>query len=74
MHDKLGMEAIRTLHQQLDDDENGNIDLSESDDVSDKQNYNFKVFSDRSETIINCNNILFGLFFTMNLMRMLAII
>lgn len=35
MHDKLGMEAIRTLHQQLDDDENGNIDLSESDDVSD---------------------------------------
>ena len=33
-HDRLGMEAIRSLHQQLDDDENGNIDLSESDDVS----------------------------------------
>lgn len=32
-HDRLGMEAIRSLHQQLDDDENGNIDLSESDDV-----------------------------------------
>lgn len=43
MHDKLGMEAIRTLHQQLDDDENGNIDLSESDDVSDITNY-FKIF------------------------------
>lgn len=38
MHDKLGMEAIRTLHQQLDDDENGNIDLSESDDVGNIRN------------------------------------
>lgn len=28
------MEAIRSLHRQLDDDDNGNIDLSESDDVS----------------------------------------
>lgn len=34
VQDRLGMEAIRTLHQQLDDDDNGNIDLSESDDVS----------------------------------------
>lgn len=34
LHDRLGMEAIRTLHQQLDDDDNGNIDLTESDDVS----------------------------------------
>lgn len=34
MQDRLGMEAIRSLHQQLDDDENGNIDLTESDDVS----------------------------------------
>lgn len=33
-HDHLGMEAIRSLHQQLDDDDNGDIDLSESDDVS----------------------------------------
>lgn len=33
-HDRLGMEAIRSLHQQLDDDDNGNIDLTESDDVS----------------------------------------
>lgn len=32
--DRLGMEAIRSLHRQLDDDDNGNIDLSESDDVS----------------------------------------
>ncbi|XP_075159196.1 stromal interaction molecule isoform X4 [Haematobia irritans] len=32
VQDRLGMEAIRTLHQQLDDDDNGNIDLSESDD------------------------------------------
>lgn len=31
-HDHLGMEAIRSLHQQLDDDDNGDIDLSESDD------------------------------------------
>lgn len=36
LHDRLGMEAIRSLHQQLDDDDNGNIDLSESDDVSAK--------------------------------------
>lgn len=28
------MEAIKSLHQQLDDDDNGNIDLTESDDVS----------------------------------------
>lgn len=32
-HDRLGMEAIKSLHEQLDDDDNGNIDLSESDDV-----------------------------------------
>ncbi|KAL9873944.1 stromal interaction molecule isoform 1-T2 [Glossina fuscipes fuscipes] len=32
MQDRLGMEAIRSLHRQLDDDDNGNIDLSESDD------------------------------------------
>lgn len=31
--DRLGLEAIRSLHQQLDDDANGNIDLTESDDV-----------------------------------------
>ncbi|XP_053681965.1 stromal interaction molecule homolog [Sabethes cyaneus] len=31
-HDHLGMEAIRSLHRQLDDDDNGDIDLSESDD------------------------------------------
>lgn len=35
-HDRLGMEAIRSLHEQLDDDDNGNIDLSESDDVRNK--------------------------------------
>lgn len=33
-HDHLGMEAIKLLHRQLDDDDNGDIDLSESDDVS----------------------------------------
>lgn len=32
--DHLGLEAIRSLHRQLDDDDNGDIDLSESDDVS----------------------------------------
>ncbi|XP_012273610.1 stromal interaction molecule homolog isoform X2 [Orussus abietinus] len=30
--DRLGLEAIKSLHSQLDDDANGNIDLSESDD------------------------------------------
>lgn len=33
-HDRLGLEAIRTLHSQLDDDADGDVDLSESDDVS----------------------------------------
>lgn len=33
-NDRLGLEAIKALHQQLDDDANGNVDLSESDDVS----------------------------------------
>lgn len=32
-NDKLGLDAIRTLHQQLDDDANGNIDLTETSDV-----------------------------------------
>ncbi|CAK9815646.1 Stromal interaction molecule homolog [Anthophora quadrimaculata] len=31
-HDQLGLEAIKSLHSQLDDDANGNVDLSESDD------------------------------------------
>ncbi|KAI4463884.1 stromal interaction molecule [Holotrichia oblita] len=30
--DKHGLEAIRELHKQLDDDENGNVDLSETGD------------------------------------------
>lgn len=33
-NDRHGLEAIKALHQQLDDDANGNVDLSESDDVS----------------------------------------
>lgn len=33
-NDKLGLEAIKSLHRKLDDDENGNVDLSESNDVS----------------------------------------
>lgn len=32
--DRLGLESIKSLHKQLDDDKDGNIDLSESDDVS----------------------------------------
>lgn len=32
-NDRLGLEAIKSLHRQLDDDKDGNIDLSESDDV-----------------------------------------
>ena len=31
--DRIGLEAIRSLHRQLDDDANGNVDLSESDEV-----------------------------------------
>lgn len=31
--DRLGLESIKLLHRQLDDDKDGNIDLSESDDV-----------------------------------------
>lgn len=33
-HDELGLDAITALHRQLDDDEDGDIDLEESDDVS----------------------------------------
>ncbi|CAH2055734.1 unnamed protein product, partial [Iphiclides podalirius] len=32
LHDRAGLEAITQLHRQLDDDANGNVDLSESDD------------------------------------------
>lgn len=32
--DRQGLDAIRALHQQLDDDANGAVDLSESNDVS----------------------------------------
>ncbi|KAJ3658098.1 hypothetical protein Zmor_009857 [Zophobas morio] len=31
-NDRMGLEAIKTLHQKLDDDANGNVDLAESDD------------------------------------------
>lgn len=34
LQDHAGLEAITQLHRQLDDDANGNVDLSESDDVS----------------------------------------
>lgn len=33
-HDEIGLDAITALHRQLDDDEDGDIDLAESDDVS----------------------------------------
>lgn len=32
--DRQGLDAIRALHRQLDDDQNGSVDLSESTDVS----------------------------------------
>ena len=32
--DKLGYEAIRSLHAQIDDDKDGQVELAESDDVS----------------------------------------
>ncbi|KAL3205727.1 hypothetical protein MRX96_040683 [Rhipicephalus microplus] len=31
--DLLGYEAIRALHQQLDDDDNGSVDIAETDEV-----------------------------------------
>ena len=31
--DKLGFDAIKTLHQKIDDDKDGKVDLSESDEV-----------------------------------------
>lgn len=31
--DRQGLEAIKSLHRQLDDDANGVVELSESDDV-----------------------------------------
>ncbi|KAL0829906.1 hypothetical protein ABMA28_003383 [Loxostege sticticalis] len=33
LQDRAGLEAITQLHRQLDDDANGNVDLSESDDM-----------------------------------------
>ena len=33
LEDRESLEAIRTLHQQIDDDESGNIDLDESQEV-----------------------------------------
>lgn len=38
------MEAIKELHSQLDDDDNGNIDLTESDDVIIILNRDFFIF------------------------------
>jgi len=32
--DRHGLEAIKALHKQLDDDADGNVDFSESDEVS----------------------------------------
>lgn len=32
--DRIGFEAIRHLHHQIDDDRNGNLDRSESDEVN----------------------------------------
>ena len=44
-NDRLGLEAIKSLHSQLDDDANGNVDLSESDDVNFSLiNFTFFVF------------------------------
>ena len=32
--DMQGIEAIKSIHRQIDDDHNGNVDLSESDEVT----------------------------------------
>lgn len=32
--DRLALDAIKALHRQLDDDADGNVDLSESDEVT----------------------------------------
>ena len=44
------MEAIRTLHGKLDDDANGNIDLSESDEVRKQEFVSLQTFK-RQEVI-----------------------
>lgn len=43
--DRLGLEAIKSLHKQLDDDNDGNIDLSESDDVSESLKFIKKCYN-----------------------------
>lgn len=43
-NDRLGFQAIKSLHQKLDDDANGNIDYSESDDVRTFQNFPLNSF------------------------------
>lgn len=40
-NDKHGLEAIKELHKQLDDDANGNVDLSETGDVSIRHSLTF---------------------------------
>lgn len=47
--DRQGLDAIRALHQQLDDDANGAVDLSESNDVR-------KVFKNFTKLIL-CRNM-----------------
>ena len=44
------LEAIETLHKQIDDDQSGNIDQSESDEVSTDQSEIDEVSTDQSET------------------------
>lgn len=42
--DRLGYEAIATLHHQMDDDENGDIDLEESAEVSFSHRHSHSVY------------------------------
>lgn len=54
--ERLNLEAIRTLHGKLDDDANGNIDLSESDEVRKQEFLHFfKLGIDRRADINSKN-------------------
>ena len=48
--DAEALEAIETLHKQIDDDQSGNIDQSESDEVSIDQSDIDNVSIDQSES------------------------
>ncbi|XP_047120810.1 stromal interaction molecule homolog isoform X1 [Schistocerca piceifrons] len=53
--DRVGLEAIRSLHRQLDDDANGNVDLSESDEFL-REELNYAEGHERRQQAFHRNN------------------